>query len=158
MPNANRDKGLKSERDAAAYFRAAGINNAWRSVATGHVALADSGDLKHMPGFCVQIKNVDKTGPLTGQRLANALKETAEQTMASGQIIGLLIEKRRQCADVGKWYAWLAAEDHVALVTSVSPAVAHLMVGPAYPVRVELRYIIDKIVLFSELARDAGYR
>lgn len=159
MPNANRDKGLRAERDVAAYLRAAGITTAERSVSTGWHngtrSLADCGDLKGTPGLCFQIKNLAK--PLTDQALAGALQETAEQLKASRQVIGLLIEKRHQCADVGKWHVWLRAEDYVGLVASLSPKTAQLMIGPTYPIRVEMRHIIEELVLFSELAAEANY-
>ncbi|MGH3781274.1 MAG: hypothetical protein ACRDRO_11790 [Pseudonocardiaceae bacterium] len=156
MPNSNRDKGLKSERDVAAYFRVNGCASAERSVSTGWSngarQLADCGDIKGVPGVCIQIKNL--AAPLTGQALSNALKETEGQRTAGGAAIGLLVEKRHQCADVGQWFAWLLNTAYIGLMVGRSP---HGLVAE-HPVRVELRHIIDQLIKFSAVAARHGYR
>lgn len=145
MPNANRDKGLQFERDVAAYFRAHGITTAERSVSTGWVtanrSLADSGDIKGIPGITVQCKYLAK--PLVDKALRDAIAETAEQCEAADNAIPLLIEKRHGVADVGYSYAWLSAW----VFTTI-------MIGDncfsSAPVRTELRHIIEYLVIFSK--------
>lgn len=146
MPNANRDKGLQFERDVAAYFRAHGIATAERSVSTGWAtanrSLADIGDIKGIPGITVQCKYLAK--PLVGKALVDAMNETSDQCNAAANVIHLLIEKRHGVANVGCSYAWLPGSAYVLIVTGTDSLANH------YPVRMELRYIIEYLVIFSK--------
>jgi hypothetical protein len=156
MPNANRDKGNKTERDVAGYFRAAGITTAERRVVTGwhrtDRSNPDLGDLMGTPGLCIQIKNVVRSAPrgLAGKMLVDVMAETEAQRAAVGAALGLLIEKRPSNADVGTWWAHLPANDFIALVSGQDP---HS--GPhascAFSVRLELRHITDHLVRFSAM-------
>lgn len=129
----------------AAYFRACGMTSADRSVATGWNngirQSADAGDIKGIPGVCVQVKDWTGTGVLLDTRLASVLAETQAQCVAAGAVYPVLIEKRRQCADVGKWFAWLPANVYVALITGtdINPYLE------VHPIRVELRYIVHHL-------------
>lgn len=146
MPNANRDKGLQFERDVAAYFRKHGIATAERSVSTGWAtanrSFADSGDIKGLPGITVQCKYLAK--PLVDNALRDAVFETAKQCNAAGNVIPLLIEKRHGVADVGHSYVWLPGWAYVLIATCIDS-----LINP-YPVRTELRYIIEYLVIFSK--------
>ena len=159
MPNSNRDKGNKTERDVASYLRAAGIPTAERRVVTGWHRTdrsdPDLGDIKGVPGICIQVKNLDKTarGNLSGKALADVAAELKMQRAASGAALGLLIEKRPNNADVGTWWAHLAANDFVALIDGQEP-----WTGPhaecAFYVRTELRHITDQLVRFSAMCAE----
>jgi hypothetical protein len=161
MPNTNRDKGNKTERDVAAYFRAAGITTAERRVVTGwhrtERSDPDLGDIKGVPGLCIQVKNLDKTarGNLSGAALAAVMVETEAQRMASGEAIGLLVEKRPNNADVGSWWAHLPANVFAALVDGQDPWTG-ARAGHTFVVRTELRNIIDHLVRFSKLLKEVG--
>lgn len=146
MPNANRDKGLQFERDVAAYFRAHGIDTAERSVSTGwstaNRSLADSGDIKGIPGITVQCKYLAK--PLVDKALCDAMSETAMQCIAANNVIPLLVEKRHGVADVGYSYAWLPMQTLVFLTANAiwCPSLDYA--------RTELRHIIEYLVIFSK--------
>lgn len=161
MPNANAVKGSKTERDVAGYLRAAGIPTAERRVVTGWHRTdrsdPDLGDIKGAPGLCIQVKNLDKTarGNLSGKKLADTMAETESQRAASGAALGLLIEKRPNNADVGTWWAHMAANDFVALIDGQDP-----WTGPhaecVFYVRTELRFIINQLVRFSLICATEG--
>lgn len=155
VPNANRDKGLKAERDVAKYFRAAGALGVERSVSTGWDTgtrkLADVGDLKGLPGITVQIKNLAKT--LAGKALTDAMAETETQRAASGEPLGLLVEKRAGHASPGEWWAHLPANIHAALIGGYDPHTGPLA-EHTYPVRTELCHITDHLVRFSRLCEQ----
>lgn len=153
MPNANRNKGLQAERDVAKYFRDAGITTAERRVVTGWHRIdrsdPDLGDIKGVPGICVQVKNYSK--PLTGKLLDDAMSETWTQCLASGEALPLLIEKRTGHASPGEWWAWLPANMHVALLYGCDPYQGDLR---THPVRVQLSDITDHLVRFSRLCES----
>lgn len=161
MPNANRDKGIKAERDVAAYLRAAGIITAERRVVTGWQRVdrsdPDLGDLKGTPGLCVQVKDVVKSAPrgLSGKALDDVMAETEVQRAAVGAAVGLLVEKRNRHADVGQWWAHLPANMLAALLFGIDPYQPN-PVWSAAPVRTELRHITDQLVRFSKLCEGAA--
>lgn len=146
MPNANRDKGLKFERDTAAYFRAHGIAEAERKVSAGwrnaKRSHADSGDIKGIPGITVQCKYLAK--PLVDKALRDAMSEAAVQCISANNVIPLLVEKRHGVADAGYSYAWLPMQTLVFLTADEiwCPSLA--------AVRTELRHIIEYLVIFSK--------
>lgn len=129
MPNANRDKGIRAERQLADYLR-----NWWptaeRSVATGWKvkgrASGDCGDIKgtgttELP-IVWQLKDLTRVvagrredKPLVGAELARVLLETRTQRDEAGAALGLLVEKRRGHADPAEWWVWLDATELVDL-------------------------------------------
>lgn len=156
MPNANRDKGLKSERDVARYFRDAGIATAERRVVTGWHRTdrsdPDLGDIKGVPGICVQVKNYAK--PLTGKLLEDAMNETMTQCLASGDALPLLIEKRTGHASPGEWWAWMPAHILGALLFGIDPYRGEQHDWFTAPVRIELQHISSHLVRFSQLCES----
>ena len=156
MPNANRDKGNKTERDVAGYLRAAGITTAERRVVTGWHRTdrsdPDLGDIKGVPGLCIQVKNVDKTakGNLSGKALADIMADLEDQRAASGAALGLLVEKRPNNAMVGTWWAHMPANVFIGLVSGQDPFCAALWPLQFF-VRTELRHITDHLVRFSAM-------
>lgn len=157
MTNANREKGLQFERDLAQYFRAHGISTAerqvvggWRSGAREH---RDQGDLRGIPGFCVQAKNLIRTYPhgISGKYLRDTLVEVAEQCAEASQVIPLLIEKRYwEHGDIGWSHVHLPARMHMALLLCRDPK-GQLLAGFEHPVRVALTHIIEPIARYSQL-------
>ena len=156
MPNANRDKGLKSERDVAAYCRAHGMPKAERRVAAGwdagHRSDADLGDIKGIPGVCLQVKNVSGKYPrgLAGKALDELLIMTAMQTTASGAALGLLIEKRAGHASPGDWWVHVPAHMFAALIFGIDPfSPPWDAYTPA--IRIEFRHIVKHVAEFSAM-------
>jgi hypothetical protein len=152
--NPNLEKGKRAERAVAKYFRDHGCCSAERRVSTGWRnnirENSDMGDVKNIPGICVQVKDHIKTGPLTGKMLDQCLADTRAQTAASDAMIPLLVEKRRT-SDVGRWYAWLP--QWAFLVVSAG-STAPMTAYEDYPVRVELQYVITPLVTFSQHYAD----
>lgn len=81
------------------------VRTAW---ATQDGESADPGDLYGVP-FAVQVKGHKRGAPqfVPGKELADIWEEANSQALASGLPFAVIIEKRQQCADVGRWYAWL---------------------------------------------------
>lgn len=156
MPNSNRDKGLKSERDVAKWFRDAGIPTAERRVVTGWHRTdrsdPDLGDIKGVAGICVQVKNYSK--PLTGKLLEDAMAETLTQCLASGCVLPLLIEKRSGHASPGEWWAWLPAHIFGALLFGIDPYTKDQHAWFSAPVRIELQHVTNHLVRFSRLCES----
>jgi hypothetical protein len=157
VPNANRDKGIRAEKAIAAYFREHGAVDVERSVRAGWRnsarSSADQGDHIGLHGICIQAKDyTGGRGPLVDKLLEQAMAETLAQCVAAKQIVPLLIEKRKQCADVGKWYAWLPANTYCVLITGMNQSTWDIV---THPVRVELRYIIDGLVGLSNARKQA---
>lgn len=112
--SSNRWKGQQAERDAAAYFRSRGFTACERAVVTGWTvkdgrAQPDPGDLKGLPGTVVSIKDV-ATPDITGWW-------SELETMCDGDELALrlLVHKRRRALPA-RWYAYLRADQHAALV------------------------------------------
>lgn len=156
MPNANADKGAKFERDIAGYLRTAGLAAAERRVVTGwrrtDRSSPDLGDIKDLPGLCIQAKNVVKSYPrgLSGKALADFMAETEAQRVALGAAIGVLVEKRLGHADPGLSWAHLPANVYLGLVGGLDPYCGDLA-DLTYPIRTELCYITDALVRFSTM-------
>lgn len=148
--NPNLEKGKRAERAVAKYFRDHGYD-ADRRVVTGFKVRgrlrADEGDVRGTPGICIQVKDETGSGPLIGRHLDDFMAQTAAQAMACGARIPLLVEKRRAYADPGRWWAWLPQYAFIALIGGSVPIHA----WETYPVRIELRDIIDDLVRFSEI-------
>jgi hypothetical protein len=151
MPNANRDKGLRAERAVAQYFIGEGLLDAKRSVATGwrngKTSSADEGDVKGVPGVCVQVKSYAK--PLAGKALDDATAQTAEQCEAGHNALPLLIEKRAGHASPGEWWAHLPANILAGLMFGVDPY-ADKAAWLSAPCRIELKHIMPSLVRFSQ--------
>lgn len=156
MPNANRDKGLGYERDVATYCRDNGMPGAERRVATGFRvkdrASADLGDIRGIPGICIQAKYLAK--PLAGKALADVMAEASMQAEAAGAALYLVVEKRHGHANVGDSWAHLPSNLFVALAFGVDPY-DKLWVDYTYPVRTELRNIITHLADFSAMCADS---
>lgn len=147
----SRRKGINAEQVVARYLVARGLPDARRSVATGwrndSTEHADRGDIDGVAGFTIQVKNTAK--PLTGQRLADVWRETLSQALPSLSV-PLLLEKRAGSADVGRWWLYLDSPTYVRLVTG-----EWRWTKDMHLVRVELRDVVDDIVLMSrELSSD----
>lgn len=161
MPNANRDKGIKSERDVAAYCRAHGMLGAERSVSTGWKTrgrhLADVGDIKGIPGVCVQVRNVVRQHPkgLAGKALLEMLAETRIQGQAAGAALAILIEKRAGHADVGEWWVHIPANLMAALLIGADPY-SFPLCTITYPIRLEMRHIVKSLAEFSAMCSEVA--
>lgn len=127
--NANRDKGIRAERDLAKYLRR-WFPTAERSVAGGFKSTGggtvvresqDRGDIRdaHLPHWPIvwQCKDVVKTHPkgLANQALVDLLQDTRRQRDAAGATCGLLVEKRAGHADPRTWFVHLDARELAAI-------------------------------------------
>lgn len=131
----SRDIGAKAERDIANYFKSRGgpaCHNARRLVATGwrngSTDSPDQGDIAGVPGLCIQSKALAK--PLAGKLLADTWSATQQQAAARtaetrSRHQPIIIERRRGCADVGRWIAHLDARFYTELVTGRAQLVLH---------------------------------
>lgn len=161
MANPNRDKGLKSERDVAAYCRANGMAGAERSVSTGWKTrdrqLTDLGDIKGIPGVCIQVRNVVRQHPrgLAGKALADMMAETATQGEAAGAALAILIEKRAGHADVGEWWVHVPANLLAALLVGADPY-SFPLCAITYPIRLEFRHIVGQLTRFSAMCSEVA--
>jgi hypothetical protein len=159
MPNSNRDKGLRAERDVAQYFRDAGIATAERRVVTGWHRTdrsdPDLGDIKGVPGICIQVKDVVVSYPrgLAGKALAEVMAQTMTQCDAASEVVPLLIEKRTRIANPGEWWAWLPGNIYSAITTGCDPY-GNPTMWNNYPVRTELHNIITQLVQFSAMCSE----
>jgi hypothetical protein len=157
MPNANRNKGLWFERAIAAYYRANGMPDAERKVATGfrtnNRVSADRGDIRDVPGICTQAKYMAK--PLAGKALIDVMAEARAQADASGAALYLVVEKRHGHADVGESWAHMPANLFASLITPQCPYTGPLA-GFTFPVRVELRHIVHHIAEFSRMCSEVA--
>jgi len=145
----SRGKGIKGERDSAAYFRAFGHpwQDARRLVSTGwsngSTSSPDRGDLTGLPGLCVQVKNMARR--LEGKLMADVWHATKQQASIDGLgRMPLILEKRAGSADVGRWWLHLASYDHVRLVTG-----RVMWVPSSHLVRVELGDVVNDLRLYS---------
>jgi hypothetical protein len=157
MPNANRNKGLWYERDVAGYCRDNGMPDAERKIATGFRTKdrtsPDLGDIRGVPGVCIQAKYLAK--PLAGKALADTMAETRAQADASGAALYLVIEKRHGHANVGESWAHMPANLFASLITPQCPYTGPLA-GFTFPVRVELRHIVHHIAEFSRVCSEVA--
>lgn len=107
MPNANQDKGKRAERAVVAASRLRGFARAERSKAG---RFHDDGDIAHMPGLVVQVKDVASKswGPW--------FSDLTNQVFNAGADHGVLVVKRRGVADAGQWLAVMTYDRWLALV------------------------------------------
>jgi hypothetical protein len=160
MPNKYRNRGFKFERDLARYFNAHGCITAERRVVasfrTKDRESPDLGDLRDIPGVCVQAKYEVDSYPsgLSGKALDDRLAETMTQMFASGCALPLLIEKRKGHADIGEQWVHIPANYYAALVFGIDPT-SEPWVTTTHPIRVELRHIIDYIIRFSAMCAES---
>ncbi|WP_052371959.1 hypothetical protein [Amycolatopsis taiwanensis] len=150
---ANREKGIRAERDVGRYLRVHGwpdaerkSDNGWRS--SDRVS-ADLGDIRGTPGLVWQVK---ARGSLSTLDITGILAETTEQAVAAGADYGVVVQRRDGKSDPGVWWAWLPAADLAALIETVrNPDVAHVSDPTlAMPVRLELANLVT-------LLHQAGY-
>lgn len=147
---ANRDKGIKAERDMARYLRANGwpeaerkSDNGWRS---SDRESADHGDIKNTPRLVWQSKYVADMSDLQIER---AWRDAQTQAVAAGADFGILVERRPGKTDPGLWWAWVSVWDLHNLVSGPN------WPGPPQhrfdvPVRLQARHLVA-------LLHGAGY-
>lgn len=102
---ANRNKGATFEREVSKWLREHGFGGAERGVRNGwrtdeHVS-ADPYDIVGTPGLLWSLKNTD----VSTAALYRFLAEVHSEATSRG-LVGLLVEKRRGCADIGMSWAW----------------------------------------------------
>jgi len=160
VPNANRNKGLKYERDVAGYCRDNDMPDAERRVAAGWKAKtrasADLGDIRGIPGICMQAKYVSDSHPrgLANKALADLMAETEAQAFAAGAALWLLVEKRYGHT-VGYSWAHMQANMFCALMFGIDPFSAPWL-DVTFPVRVELHRIIRQLAEFSRMCAEVA--
>lgn len=157
---ANRNKGARFEREVASYCRAHSMPGADRKVVTGWRAgersSADAGDIRGIPGVCLQAKNVVKQYPrgLAGKALLGIMAETAAQAEEMGAAIWLIVEKRAGHL-IGECWVHMPANTFAALVFGIdpfSPQWAEIV----WPVRIEFSRIVDKLAAFSATCAEVA--
>lgn len=153
LGKANRDKGIRTERDVARFLRVHGWPDAerksdpgWR---TSDRVSADVGDVQGTPGLTWQVKARES---LSSRDIAKVLAEAGEQAVAAGTDYAIVVQKRERKGNPGTWWAWLTASDLHTLIESrrnQDPLTAVLLTC-TIPVRLELA---DLVVLLHY----AGY-
>ncbi len=128
MANANRDKGLRAERELVKWLRLNGFPHAERSIVTGYRHASrqrfDGGDITGTPSIIWSVKDCAREyihewwGELTAMA-------------GTPQDIRLLIQKRKGHANPGEWWCWLP--------------LAHLAPGATGLIRVELRHWVPEL-------------
>ena len=113
---ANR-KGKDAEQAVARYLREHGWPDAQRTVRTGWKSgehhSRDRGDIDGTPGICWQVKT--SVDDFTDTRVLRVLAATADQAVASGADLGIVVQRRNGAADPGRWWTWTTAGDLLAL-------------------------------------------
>lgn len=106
---ANRRKGANTDRAVVTWLRANGWPHAERAVRTAYTAngrtAPDPGDITGTPGIVWQV--TDRADLDQAAVLARRMSETETQRTAAGAHVGVLVQKRRGCADPAGWFAWL---------------------------------------------------
>ncbi|WP_134663955.1 hypothetical protein [Amycolatopsis sp. CFH S0078] len=150
---ANRDKGIRAERDVGRYLRVHGWPDAERKSDNGWKASdresADLGDIRGTPGLVFQVK---ARGSLSTREITGILAETTEQAMAAGADYGVVVQRRDGKSDPGVWWAWLPAADVGGLIEAARNPDALYVADPklGMPVRLELADLVT-------LLHRAGY-
>lgn len=112
---ANRRKGHDAERAACRWLRDNGFPGAERSVRAGFTAhdrsIADLGDITGVPGIVFQVKDVARSD------IPKWMEETEQQRQAAEADHGLLVQRRRGTADVGKWWVHVTGRTFAVLLT-----------------------------------------
>lgn len=147
---ANRARGIATERELARYLRVNGWPDAERKPDTGWSTVdrscPDVGDIRNTAGLCWQAKSSPE---LTGERLATAMRQTAEQTAAAGARYGIVVHRRTGKASPGQWWAYLPLGDLVTLATQRTRQ------APDHPVwNTPVRTVLADVV---SLLHYAGY-
>jgi len=117
MPNPNKRKGDKTERDARGWYRANGFPWAEKTRA-GYPR--DSGDLHVSPTAITQVKNCRV---LRWQEWFQQLRKQKTEARAH---VSWLVVKRPGMGDakVGKWLAVMTVEDHAELLRAAGHGAA----------------------------------
>ncbi|GAB3467214.1 hypothetical protein GCM10027436_81920 [Actinophytocola sediminis] len=147
---ANRARGIATERDLARYLRFTGWPAAERKPDPGWSTVdrssPDTGDIRNTPGLCWQVKS---TPELTGEKLATAMRQAADQAVAGAADYGIVVHRRAGKASPGLWWAYLSLGDLAALLTGQDGLLIADPVRDA-PVRLALTHLV-------QLLRRAGY-
>ncbi|GAB3459133.1 hypothetical protein [Actinophytocola sediminis] len=147
---ANRARGIATERDLARYLRFTGWPTAEREQAPGWSTAdrssPDTGDIRNTPGLCWQVKS---TPELTGEKLATAMRQAADQAVAAAADYGIVIHRRAGKASPGLWWAYLPLGGLTALLTGQNGLPTADPVRNA-PVRLALTHLV-------QLLHRAGY-
>lgn len=140
---ANRRRGATCERDLARWLRGNGFPHAERAVRTGYRTTdrvgADYGDIIGIVGVVIQV--TDRADLDQDAVLARRLAETEAQRQAAGADLGLLVQKRRGCADPGRWWVWIDGGELSDIAWQ-----EHLNPKFGWPVRCELRHLVPLLV------------
>lgn len=103
---ANRRKGHDTERAVARYLRAVGFPNAERAVHTGYRVgdrtVPDPLDITGVPGVVWSVKNDQRN------EIAKWLNEAENVRDHHSADLAILVVRRRQKADVSRWWAWVS--------------------------------------------------
>ncbi|MBB5154987.1 hypothetical protein [Saccharopolyspora phatthalungensis] len=116
---ANRDKGIRAERDVGRYLRVHGwpeaerkSDNGWRS---SDRESADLGDIRGTPRLVWQVKARSDLSTLDITRI---LAQATEQAVAAGADYGMVVQRRDGKSDPGTWWVWLPVGDLASLVAA----------------------------------------
>lgn len=146
MSRAEREKGLRAERDVVRYLRT-WWPHAERAVRTGYRTStrdsADPGDISGTPGIAWQV--TDRADLEQDAVLTRRLDETEAQRVAAGADLGLLVQRRRGVSDPGRWWVWMDAGQFADLCYA-----DHVPDRLGWPIRTELRHVVPLLV-------QAGY-
>lgn len=106
---ANSRKGKTVERAVVTWLRDNGFPHAERAVRTGYsngeAYGPDPGDITGTPLLVWQV--TDREDISEPKVLTKRLADTERQRAEANANFGLLVVKRRRCADPGKWFVWL---------------------------------------------------
>lgn len=128
----NRVNGAFAEREVARWLRP-WWPDACRAVRSTY---PDPGDIDcTSPGLWWSVKNVQQ------ERMSAWLAEMAEKKLNR---IGLLVVRRRGCADPGRWWLWVTFHDFTELMGAAPPGA--YAADDTAPIRVELRHVMPLLV------------
>lgn len=117
MPNANRDKGIRAERDVVKYLVALGSPDGWkvrRSAETGTATRQDEGDIRGIPGVVIQVRDRPSVA-FVDRTLESMMDEVEAQRVAAGASVAVLVEKRAGQSAPGRWWCHVHHLDLVVL-------------------------------------------
>ncbi len=143
--SANR-KGKDAEQAVARFLREHGWPDAQRTVRTGwksgDTRSRDRGDVDGTPGICWQVKT--SVEDFTDTRVLRVLAATADQAVASGADLGIVVQRRNGAADPGRWWTWTTAGDLLALADAARNPDVLTVPEPhlSFPVRLMLADLV----------------
>lgn len=159
MPINSQAKGKRAERDLAKWWKVNGYPDAERAVKTGTTQTHDAGDLiLEWNGFriCVEVKH--HAGGLSDLQVASFGAKLSQQCVQSKSNMGVLVERRDQVSDVGRWWVHLDSWNLVAIMTDGDAGVPLRPVPHAAwrPVRVSVGYLAELLRRARLASPDAG--